>query len=214
MDAAKNINVSDYIVPIRYKEMLIGTGIIHKSLLITAAHVVDELRIDKREFNFIYHNDTYILKWDRELFYEYDNIKHNYYRDLAIFKTDILIEGLSFESEIFYNDTVASLYGYYEDENKNNVVNISSGRIRMKPVLEKNIPINKNTFLLMDVHKTVECNSGCPLFNSNKNALGILSAGNQDYHYARFVSSSHILEVLYSESRCKNALLEFMNARK
>lgn len=65
----------------------------------------------------------------------------------------------------------------------------------------------------MDIANINDCNSGCPLLNSDKKVLGILSAGNQDLHYARFVSSDHIKDVLDSERKCKDALLEYDNSR-
>lgn len=213
MNNTLNTYFSDYIVPIRYNSILLGTGIIHKSLLITAAHVVEELKYEKWEFSFLYHEQPSAVNWDSVLFFEYDKEKHNYYRDLAIFRTRILQNGLFFEPIKKYNERTASIFGYYEDAHANIAVNSSSGEVRMKPVLEKNIPLHKNTFLLMDIANINDCNSGCPLLNSDKKVLGILSAGNQDLHYARFVSSDHIKDVLDSERKCKDALLEYDNSR-
>ena len=209
MDMSLNTCYSDFIVPILYNSRLLGTGIIHKSLLITAAHVVEELQEDKREFSLVYQTQSFIVQWERELFFEYDKEKHGYYRDLAIFKTDILLEGLNIELENRYNERTASIYGYYGNDHTDMAININTGRIRMKPVLENNIPLHKNTFLLMDVDKIDECNSGGPLLNHKKAVLGILSAGNKYYRYARFVSSSHILEVLSNNNRCKESLLNY-----
>lgn len=212
MNITLNTFFSDYIVPIRYNSILLGTGIIHKSLLITAAHVVEELQCEKREFSFLYHKQPLVVNWDSELFFEYDKEKHNYYRDLAIFRTRILLNGLVLESVKKYKDSTASIYGY-EDTHNNIAVNTSSGIVRMKPVLEKNIPLHKNTFLLMNIENINDCNSGCPLLNSDKNVLGILSAGNQNHHFARCVSSDHIIEVLDSDRKCKDALLVYNNSR-
>ena len=147
------------------------------------------------------------------MFFEYDKEKHNYYRDLAIFRTRILQNGLFFESVKKFNERKASIFGYFEDAHTNIAVNSSTGEIRMRPVLEKNIPLHKNTILLMDIANINACNSGCPLLNSDERVLGILSAGNQDLHYARFVSSDHIIEVLDIDRKCKDALLEYENSR-
>lgn len=120
------------------------------------------------------------------------------YRDLAIFKTEIDIKGLSFESEKLHEGKSVHIYGYY-DVGNSVLVNQSEGVIRQKPYWDGtiNIPINKNSFLLMDIPTLYECNSGCPLL-LNGNVLGLVSTGNSEYKYCRLVSSSHIISVLSS----------------
>ena len=187
-----------YIVPIYAGPTLIGTGVLHNSLLITAAHVVDFCR-SGRNFSFHYISDKYTLGWKNILFFEYDKEKMGVYRDLAIFKTNIDVKGLSFESEKPYDGETASLYGYYDNNDNDLLINQCCGVVRLKPFWDRklriNIAINKNSFLLMDVSTIYECNSGCPLL-LNDRIVGILSGGNQDYNYCRFVTSSHIIDVL------------------
>lgn len=189
---------SKYIVPIYAGSTLIGSGVLHNSLLVTAAHVVD-FCIRGRNFAFQYNSKVYILGWKDKLFFEYDEIKRGTYRDIAIFKTKIDIKGLSFESEELYDGDTASLYGYYDNNDGNLLINQSRGIVRLKPFWDEkmkiNIAINKNSFLLMDISKVYECNSGCPLL-FNDRIIGILSGGNQDYNYCRFISSSHIIDIL------------------
>jgi hypothetical protein len=93
----------EYIVPIRFHSKLLGTGIIHKSLLITAAHVVEELEKEKIEFSFVYHHQHFAMNWNCKLFYEYDKEKKRIYKDLAIFKTNIISGGLPIEPENNYD---------------------------------------------------------------------------------------------------------------
>lgn len=65
---------SKYIVPIYAGSTLIGSGVLHNSLLVTAAHVVD-FCIRGRNFAFQYNSKVYILGWKDKLFFEYDEIK-------------------------------------------------------------------------------------------------------------------------------------------
>ena len=43
------------------------------------------------------------------------------------------------------------------------------------------------------------------------NIFCVLFGGNQYHYFARFISSSHILESLSTSSRCKDLLLEYDN---
>lgn len=189
-----NMDFSKYIVPIYVGSTLIGTGVLHNSLLVTAAHVVDFCR-NGRDFTFQYISAACSLK----LFFEYDKEKMAVYRDLAVFKTNIDVKGLSFESEKSHDGENANIYGYYDERCNNLLINQCCGVVRLKPFwddrLRINIAINKNSFLLMAVSTIYECNSGCPLLRNDR-IVGILSGGNQDYNFCRFVSSSHIIDVL------------------
>lgn len=193
-----NMEFLKYIVPIYADSTLIGTGVLHNSLLVTVAHVVDFCR-NGRNFSFQYNSNTYTLSWQNKLFFEYDEIKMGVYRDLAIFKTNIDEKGLPFGSEKPFDDETAFIYGYYDNNDKDLLVNHSCGIIRLKPFwdekLKINIAINKNSFLLMNVSTVYECNSGCPLLLNNR-IVGILSSGNLNYNYCRFVSATHIIDVL------------------
>ena len=59
METSLNTNILEYIVPIRFRSKLLGTGIIHKSLLITAAHVVEELEKEKNRILFRVSSPTF-----------------------------------------------------------------------------------------------------------------------------------------------------------
>ena len=187
-----------YIVPIYAGTTLIGTGILHNTLLVTAAHVIEYSGSEKRLF-FYYCQNQYTLRKDDILFYEYDKEKKSVYRDLAIYNTKIQIKGLSFESEKLYDGKVASIYGYYDSNNGNLSINHICGKIRLKPLwnenLKINIPMNKNSFIIMDIPTLYECNSGCPLLYNDK-VIGLVSQGNIDLRYSRLVSSSYIIDVL------------------
>lgn len=192
------MELSKYIVPIFAGKKLIGTGVLHNSLLITAAHVVDFCRHD-RNFAFQYDSNIYTLGWEDKIYFEYDEIKMGTYRDLAIFKTNIDIKGLSFESEKLYDGESAYIYGYYDNNDGILLINQCSGRIRLKPLwderLKLNIAMNKNSFILMNLPAIYECNSGCPLIHNDK-VIGLVSQGNSDLLFCRLVSSSRIIEVL------------------
>ena len=189
---------SKYIVPIFAESTLIGTGVLHNSLLVTTAHVVDFCRYGG-EFHFQYNSNAYTLGWQNKLFFEYDEIKMGVYRDLAIFETNLDVKGLSFVSEKPYDGETASIYGYYDNHAGDLLINQSSGIIRLKPFWDEELKIcialNKKSFLLMDVSATYECNSGCPLIFDDK-VIGLVSQGNTDLHFCRLVSSSHITDVL------------------
>ena len=191
----KDMDISKYIVPIFVDSILIGTGVLHNSLLVTAAHVIKFCRQGKC-FDFLFRQNRYTLGWENNLFFEYDEEKMGVYRDLAIFRTTIKTIGLSFESEENHDGKMATIFGYY-DANGSLMVNQSKGLIRLKPYWDGkiNIPINKNSFLLMDIPTLYDCNSGCPLF-LNDNVIGLVSAGNSDYIFFRLVSANHILTVL------------------
>jgi hypothetical protein len=214
METSLNTNILEYIVPIRFRSKLLGTGIIHKSLLITAAHVVEELEKEKIEFSFVYHHQHFAMNWNCKLFYEYDKEKKRIYKDLAIFKTNIISGGLPIEPENNYDEAKALLCGY-NDENNDITLNISEGNIRLKPFNDGRtcIAMNKNTLLLMNVQPLFICNSGGPLISADNSAIGILSAGNIDIHFARFISSSHILEVFSKDDCCREALIEYEKSR-
>ena len=191
----KDMDNSKYIVPIFVDSILIGTGVLHNSLLITVAHVIEFCRQGKF-FDVFFRQNRYTLGWDKNLFFEYDEEKMGVYRDLAIFKTEIKTKGLSFESEKDHDAKIAAIFGYY-DSNGSLMVNQSKGIISLKPYWDGviNIPINMNSFLLRDISALYECNSGCPLL-LNGNVIGLVSAGNSDYKYFRLVSASHVLTVL------------------
>ena len=193
-----NKDLSKYIVPINAGTTLIGTGVLHNSLLITAAHVVDFCRCG-RDIAFKYDSNLYTLGWHNSLFFEYDEIKMGVYRDLAIFKTTIETKGLPFESERLHDGENASLYGYYDNNDGILSINQGSGTIRLKPLWDENqkinIAINKNSFVLLGISALYECNSGCPLLYNDK-VIGIVSQGNLDYNYCRLVSSSRVIDVL------------------
>ena len=107
MNITLNTFFSDYIVPIRYNSILLGTGIIHKSLLITAAHVVEELQCEKREFSFLYHKQPLVVNWDSELFFEYDKEKlHNTQKPIALM--EYLIKTFSNEGELVLDNCMGS----------------------------------------------------------------------------------------------------------
>lgn len=194
------MNLSKYIVPIYAGSTLIGTGILHNSLFITAAHVIGFCRCGG-DFSFLYNSNTYTLGWQNKLFFEYDEEKMAVYRDLAVFQTNLDVQGLPFESEKHYDGETAAIYGYYDYNDGNLLINQCCGVVRLKPFWDDkkkiNIPMNKHSFLLMDIHAIYECNSGSPLM-FNDNVLGLVSQGNQDLHYCRLVSSSHIIDVLSS----------------
>lgn len=189
---------SKYIVPIYNGLTLIGTGVLHNSLLVTAAHVVEDCYCGIK-LSFHYRQNHYALSESDILFFEYDKEKKGVYRDLAIFKTDIDIKGLSLESEKLYDGETAFIYGYYDYNDDNLLINQCNGIIRLKPFWDKNLRINiamnQNSFLLMDVSAIYECNSGCPLIHNEK-VIGLVSQGNPDIKYIRLVSSNHIIEVM------------------
>lgn len=196
------MDFSNYIVPIYAGKKLIGTGVLHNSLLITAAHVVKLCQCGGC-FYFKYNNNNYVLDWSKKIFFEYDEIKMGDYRDLAIFRTEVDIKGLSFESEKLYDGEVASIYGYYDDKNNKLLINQDSGKIRLKSFWDEkskiSIEMNKNSFLLMDIPELYECNSGCPLMHNDK-VLGLLSQGNSGLKFCRLISSNHIIDVLSKNS--------------
>ena len=115
METSLNTNILEYIVPIRFRSKLLGTGIIHKSLLITAAHVVEELEKEKIEFSFVYHHQHFAMNWNCKLFYEYDKEKKRIYKDLAIFKTNIIFyhNSLEYKRNITHLLFIKKAMGYY-----------------------------------------------------------------------------------------------------
>jgi len=190
------MKISNYIVPIYYKDEFNGTGFIVHDLLVTAAHVV----ISKESvFTFLYRGEKIKIGQEKNIIYEYPkgNVMQghdNRYWDLAVYRLDNIVSPVELREPDLsekclyrgYSDSTLQLDSYGDIILNNNAYYYPS-EYDAKP-----IPINNCYISLTGTCKPG--NSGGPLFQGDR-VIGMLSGG-QMWHnlsWDRIIKAEYIL---------------------